>query len=60
MWLSEYGKCPNEVDAMSINDVYMVLYARLVRSINDRFKEIRQQPQGDLNTISNLRARYGE
>lgn len=39
MFLSEYHKSPDEVDNMSINDVYMILYSRAVKRINQRFAE---------------------
>jgi hypothetical protein len=39
MWLREYGKSPEEVDQMSANSVFSIMYARLAKRINRRFAE---------------------
>lgn len=39
MWLNDYGKSPGEVDRMTMNDVYTILYSRAARRINRRFSE---------------------
>jgi hypothetical protein len=40
MWMREYGKCPEEVDDMSMNSVFSIIYARLVQRINKRFSDV--------------------
>lgn len=60
MWFSEYRRSPEEVDRMSINEIYMILYARVVRSINDRFKELSKPAGMNTGAGASMNAKYGE
>jgi hypothetical protein len=40
VWLRDYGLTPGQIDEMTVNDVYSILYARKHREINKRFAEV--------------------